>query len=773
MHKTLSILLLLFFSTSVFAQSIALLDLEPGKTAPVGSAEIEKLEDLVYCANIQGGPSYCLKADEDPYNNKQFHVTFPASIIEPGGEYTLIIRHADIGAGIIRPDVTLGGKSLLHGRQVSYTRLNTFTDRDAYFGVKFPEHFDDITVKMSIEGLQHLRSIRLEPAYTDAQWQTAYDTIPTDVQPMVTLKRPMDLVTTAGIASNKQAPDLKAEIASLHELVPLAKVLGFNGIEAYVRWNLVEPNREGEFDWSYYDALVAEIQRYGMKWFPLLVVGSAYALPQWFMDSNENVEMSCLEHNIPNLIQSIHSPYHQRHVTRVLQAFGDHYEPTHTLLGVRLGPSGNYGESQYPAGGNWPAGGREMHIHIGLWAGDSYAQAAFRDAMKIKYGTISALNQAWEKSIESFEAIPIEHPLTMVSKRQRADFLFWYTRAMSDWCEWWGLECRKALPNTPIYQSSGGWGFVEAGTSYSEQTKSMTLIDGGIRLTNETDSFEQNFYATRLAATAARLYNVDLGYEPASSHTARGIAGRIYNTTVTNGDHLFTYHSNIMNDPYAIDQWLQYLQILDTRQDPVIDVAVYYPETFNQLDDSAFRHLYAWGFNPRAREIRRVVEVDYLDDNLLRDGFLDRYKVLVFAWGNVVEADVLAKVDAWVRNGGTVIYPSFPRGAVQTIEGDTSIFAQWQRGDTGDGSFHRFRGDMEPPSLYADFVKEVLHDADTLNSATLQVLKAEIPAQVFLSLQEDGHVLAINYTSVSQSVTLPSGTAHEIPAYGIVRFPLE
>ena len=71
---------------------------------------------------------------------------------------------------------------------------------------------------------------------------------------------------------------------------------------------------------------------------------------------------------------------------------------------------------------------------------------------------------------------------------------------------------------------------------------------------------------------------------------------------------------------------------------------MYYPETMNQLEDGAFRHLYAWGFNPRARDIRRVVEVDYLDETLLRDGFLDKYKVLVCAWGNIVEKDVAARI---------------------------------------------------------------------------------------------------------------------------------
>ncbi len=288
------------------------------------------------------------------------------------------------------------------------------------------------------------------------------------------------------------------------------------------------------------------------------------------------------------------------------------------------------------------------------------------------------------------------------------DFASWYTDSMTQWCDWWVREAGEAMPSTPIYQSAGGWGFVEAGTSYPGQTKSMRQVNGGIRLTNETDSFEQNFYATRLAMTAACHYGVMTGTEPASSHTARGVAGRLFNLATNNGDHFFTYHSNLFNNQTAIDQWLKYLPLMDQRRPPLVEVAVYYPETMNQLEDATFRHLYAWGFNTRAREIRRVVEVDYLDEQLIREGFLEGYKALVFAWGNVIEAEVLDKIDAWMRDGGAVFYPAFPKGPLGSVEGDTVMFSRWTRGDTGAGMFQRFPGDMEPPSRYAAFVREEL-----------------------------------------------------------------
>lgn len=627
----------------------------------------------------QGGlASLAIDEDRDPYTRVEWQVHLPALTNGLAQNVVLEIEFLDQGAGVIEPrwrrSAESSGTWVSPGRRSSFTRLNTQTARRAWFEFPAPSGGDSGGgAALRIAGLQYLRAIRVWPAQPETAWAALAATVPKRVRPLVTLERPIELVTTAGVDVMGDASTLPASLAALNDLAPLARVLGFTSIESYVTWKRLEPEREGEFDFRFYDAVVAKLQEYGLKWFPLLIVGSGYALPDWFLASPENVGFVCLEHGLTNSIQSIWCPSHRRHVTRVLGAFGRHYEPMGVIEGVRLGPSGNYGESQYPAGGNWGARGEPMHIHIGWWAGDADGRADFRRWLAAKYVTPEALAQAWDTDVRGFEVVQPILPAVMRSKRQRLDFTAWYTDSMSDWCAWWAQEARRALPRTPIYQSAGGWGLREAGTDYSSQTRAMKEVGGGVRLTNETDSYEQNFGVTRLAVTAARLYGVGLGFEPASSHTARGVAGRIFSTAGANGDHLFTYDGNVFNHPLSIARWLECLPVLDTRQPPVIDVAVYYPETENQLSDAAFRHLYAWGFYPIAREVRRIIEVDYLDDRLIRDGFLARYKVLVFAWGNQVEADVQQRVDRWLRQGGTVIYPSFPRGPQQTIEGQFEI----------------------------------------------------------------------------------------------------
>lgn len=718
--------------------------------------------------------------EQDPYSSAEWKFDLDAPSVTEAGRFTLCIVHPDVGAGVIQPQLFPGTEGNHPGpeRLASFTVLNTGQTRTAYFEFSIPPvkiwPKNSPLPHLTISGLSHLAELRVGPPLSDADWAAIRAGIPRDLSPMVTLSRPMELVTTAGIAvSGQDEAALASSLDALADYAPLARVLGFTSVETYVAWNTLEPEAEGSFDFHFYDAVVDRLSACGLKWFPLLIVGSAYALPDWFAASPENTGFVCLEHGLSNPVQSIWSPWHRRHVTRVLKAFGDHYGPKSVLEGVRLGPSGNYGESQYPAGGNWGYKGESMHIHIGYWAGDAHAKADFQQWLKRKYGTVDQLNAAWDNAThQSFDVVSPALPQLILSKRERLDVTAWYTDSMSAWCDWWARETRTGLPETLLYQSAGGWGFREAGTDYPAQTKTMAELGGGIRLTNETDSFEQNFYATRLAMTSARLYGARIGSEPASSHTARGIAGRLYNLLTANGDHFFTYQGNIMTQPMAIESWLETLPAMDTRRPPLVEIAVYYPETMNQLDDATFRQLYAWGFNPRAAALRRVADVDYLDETLIRDGFLDRYKALVVVWGGVVEADVQEKIDQWLRRGGALFYPTFPRADWETVEGNRELTRRWAKGDTGDGAFFRFKGDMEPPSLYARFVRDTLLSRPGLHPWTRTMMEIPHPEDVFLSVQDDGHLLVLNYGAEAADLELPGGEHLQIPPWRIRRAAL-
>ena len=369
----------------------------------------------------------------------------------------------------------------------------------------------------------------------------------------------------------------------------------------------------------------------------------------------------------------------------------------------------------------------------------------------MKYGSIHNLNQAWGDKFRSFEDVQTFLPVTAVTDRKRADFSTWYMDAMSEWCEKWATWAREAMPTTSIYQSSGGWGAVEIGTDYSYQARSMAKLHGGIRLTNEGDDFLHNFISTRMASSAARFYGANLGYEPAGFGSLRGVLARIFNTVTNGAEHLFYYHTNLYGNDQGIDAWIQYAGLLDRRSRPLIDVAAFYPDTANKLSDDVLRYYSASAFFPRAQSLRQVTDYDFVSEQMILDGALSRYKVLVFLWGRVTEQPVLEHIDQWLRKGGTIIYPArqqMRQGMLSSVEGDRSISQRWQEGDTGEGRIIFFEGTPDPYTAYDDFVLRQLRAMPQIRPEVKRGLAIEAPAGVFWSVLSHGELVLLNFRDV-------------------------
>lgn len=608
-----------------------------------------------------------------------------------------------------------------------------------------------------IEGLDYLRAVRLT---TD---EPKIEPVPL-VAPAIDFRVPSQRVTTA--AGEELSPDHVADApAHLRNRLPLVRALGFNGVESYVKWGLVE-RTPGVFDWSFYDSLVAELEKFDVKWFPMLVVGSGYALPKWFWESPENVRFRCQEHGLEDDTQSIFNPAQAKYASRFIHEFGKHYGNRKALLGIRLGPSGDYGEAQYPAKG--PGFGfRETHNHIGYWAGDSYAKESFRGYLRSIYGDIAKLNGAWSTKFGSFNEVETFLPYNAPVRRQRVDFGTWYMDEMSRWCEKWAIWAREALPNSVIHQSSGGWGPTQIGTDYSYQARSMAKVRGGIRLTNESDNFPDNFTITRMASSAARFYGTALGYEPGGYASKRGVMARLYNAVTTGAEHLFYYLFNLTDNDYAVEAWVRYGKLLDERSKPVIDVASFYPDSYVKIDDEMVR--YRWGsiYFTMGRALRAEIDYDYCGEQMVLDGALERYKVLVFLWGPFTEKPVLERIDRWVRNGGTVIMPRQHRGFIATVEGDGSIAGRWASGDTGKGRAIVYYGDAVPSEFYTEFIAGELKKMPDLRPATKAALRMTRPPGVYWSALESGKTALLNFSEHPATVRLASGAAVNIAPYEI------
>ena len=573
---------------------------------------------------------------KDYYRRARFLVRVDTPV---SGKLWLTVNFLDRGYNLVQ--VSAPGKLK---EQWGVPRLNTGKFRTAWFALEGPDfqHTLEGGADIQIQGVEQIRSIAL------ADTEPAREPLP-KVTPAFQLKRHIDLVMSAG-ADARTLDGLEPALATMRNEVPVLKALGFNGVESYVKWNFVE-RTPGVYDWSFYDAVVDELEKQGMKWFPLLIVGSAYALPEWIHDSKELPGYVCLEHGIQVDIPTIFNDKQVRYVRRFLSEFGKHYEPRKILLGVRLGPSANYGEAQYPATGGWGYKWGGIHTHLGYWAGDSDASVVFRGWLRSRYSAIGNLNQAWYTRFGSFDDVKTFLPETAQSPRMRADFGTWYMDAMSDWCGKWAVWAREAMPHTPIYQSSGGWGAVPIGTDYTAQAKAMAKLKGGIRLTNENDSYLNNVCATRLASSAARFYGAMLGFEPAGFGSARGVMARLYNTFTNGADHLFYYGGNFSASDQASALWVKHAPMLDRREKPATEIAVFYPETANKLSDEVLRYRQGSAFFERVHGLRRKADFDFASEQMILDGALDRYKVLVFLWGRVAEKPVIEAIDRWGQGG--------------------------------------------------------------------------------------------------------------------------
>jgi hypothetical protein len=242
---------------------------------------------------------------------------------------------------------------------------------------------------------------------------------------------------------------------------------------------------------------------------------------------------------------------------------------------------------------------------------------------------------------------------------------------------------------------------------------------------------------------------------------------RLFNAVTTGAEHLFYYQFNLYENDHAIDAWLRLGNLLDVRSKPVIDVASFYPDTAIKLSDEVLFYRWASPFFTMARALRSEVDYDYCGEQMIMDGALDRYKVLVFLWGHITEKAVLEQIDRWVQNGGTVIIPRQPRGYIATVEGDTSFANKWLSSGTGKGRAILYYGDAVPGEFYAEFVGEQLKKMSHLNPALRAALRMTKSPGVYWSALESGKLALLNFSNHPAIVRLADGRTVSIPPYEI------
>lgn len=431
--------------------------------------------------------------------------------------------------------------------------------------------------------------------------------------------------------------------------LPYYSAMGTKSMEMYIRWNLVE-DKPGEFDFSAYDAFLKLFKKNNLKWSPLVIMGPAYTLPEWFRKSPDYIPYRCLEHDRDNAVASLWNPRMRFYIDRFMKAFTEHYGKDGSMQNLMLGVTGLFGENAYPheSDKDWTTNATgDYHSHSGWWAGDPYARDSFHRYMKTRYKSIESLNAAWKTDYASFNEVQPIVPAKCRTPRARYDFMSWYVDSMTNYTEFWLKTARKYLPNGGIQLCVGGEGRQRVGTDFSRSAKLAAKYNIGIRITNESPIYTLNVAMTRWISTATRNYGTWLGIEPASLQIASdSIAQRVYNVRTSGATELFCYQSGLSNKP-AYEKLLETMPYLKIDS-PSVSTAYWMPRT----------HMLASGdvdYIGDMMGVREAVDFDAIDDVLISDGALKKYRVLVMGAGSIEDEKVLDRIVKWVEAGGLLI----------------------------------------------------------------------------------------------------------------------
>ena len=442
------------------------------------------------------------------------------------------------------------------------------------------------------------------------------------------------------------------ETAHEQEALKQLKELGVTSVQIYTFWKDFEPSARGQFDWRHFDREVALIQQAGLKYVPFILMGPKYAAPQWWLDSEDHVGLQCLEHGKSSPIDSIWNPGFRTEISRVLQAFAEHYLPMNVLESIQPGICGDYGEAIMPVTGNWPG---DYHTHRGYWCGGEDAKASFRDWLRAKYGTAKALNAAWRSNYRSLNAVSTFLPHKAPSRTALFDQLDWYNDSMTEFAEFWMAECRRLFPDVPVYLCTGGMEEPEHASSFSSQARIAAKHQGGIRLTNESNKFYDNLFYTAYTHSACDLYGAYMGLEPVGPMTEKGVVARIFGSADYGNQQMFHYFGNLFEEGEGVTlkpaaaKFKQYIHLIQERK-PAEAVAFFWPGYYCALNGGMPDNV-----NKALKFVRRMTACMPVNDEMIQDGALARHKLLVVPLACFAKRETLLKVAEWVRAGGTLL----------------------------------------------------------------------------------------------------------------------
>jgi hypothetical protein len=436
--------------------------------------------------------------------------------------------------------------------------------------------------------------------------------------------------------------------------VQLYRELGAKSVQLYIDWKQVEP-KPGQYDWSAYDRDAEALASAGLKLGPFIICGSWYVTPQFVRDEPGMVMYRCVEHDRDTAMPSLWCPNIRPHIERFLHALAEHFGSSGALGYVLLGPTGDYGEALYPIVGNGPGA---YHGHPGHWCADPLALADLRRWAAMQYEDIRQLNASWGTNWGAFDELKPFTRRHAPSERAYVEMIRWYRQSMTRFCDFWLEAARSAfggLPpiqvgGLPIYLCTGGLMLPEHGSDFSAQVRAAADHGAGVRVTNESSDYASNFMLTRLVNSAARGYGGFSSHEPAATVTPKGVVARVFSGIAGGCAQLFSYPgAYIEGDKISSGgEVFKRLRPLLRKRSPVVPVALFYPDTDRVLSGEV-------PFDRFHLALRKLLDFDLIDENMIWDDLLARYRYLVVAGAERMAQETTGKISSWVKSGGVLL----------------------------------------------------------------------------------------------------------------------
>ncbi|MBR1757966.1 MAG: beta-galactosidase [Lachnospiraceae bacterium] len=191
---------------------------------------------------------------------------------------------------------------------------------------------------------------------------------------------------------------------------------GFNTIRiAESTWSVEEP-RPGEYDFSHVDRMIEAAGRYGLN----VIIGTpTYAVPYWLVQMDPDVMVTNADGQAKygsRQKMNIVNPTYRKYAEGVIRALVSHTAPQPNVIGFQID-----NETK----------------HYGT-AGES-VQQLFRAWMKERFGTVERMNDAlglayWSNSVASFEDLP--DPTGTINGSYGCEFATFQRKLAADFLKW-------------------------------------------------------------------------------------------------------------------------------------------------------------------------------------------------------------------------------------------------------------------------------------------------------------------------------------------------